>query len=216
VIFNLLLLVAAFLLGSVPFGLLMARAFHVNDLQAKGSGNIGATNVSRVVGFWPAGALTFLLDVLKGAVPVLVMSLPATQRWWTAWLDSLGHPGVEITENVIWAVGLAAILGHCFSPWVRFKGGKGVATGFGVIVVLTPWAGLAGILAFAFAFLKTRTASLASITGLVTVAIVHLTIHDHHAYGSNLWIGAAMLFLILARHESNLDGLLRGQERAFK
>ena len=211
----LILFAAAFLLGSVPFGLLMARAFSVGDLQAKGSGNIGASNVSRVVGFWPAGALTFLLDVLKGAVPALVVSLPAMQQWWTGWWEGFGRSGVEITDNVIWAVGFCAILGHCFSPWVRFKGGKGVATGFGVILVLSPWAGIAGIVAFAFTFLKFKTASLASIAGLLMVAVVHLVIHDHRTYGSNLWIGAAILFLILIRHEANLDGLLEGRERSF-
>jgi glycerol-3-phosphate acyltransferase PlsY len=212
---NLLLYLASFLLGSIPFGLLMARTFNVKDLQNKGSGNIGATNVSRVAGFWPAGALTFLLDVLKGSLPVVILSLPAVQGWWSGWWESLGHPGIEISENTIWLAGFSAVLGHCFSPWVRFKGGKGVATGFGAILILSPWAGLAGILAFAFTFLKTRIGSLSSITGLIVVAVAHLVIHDHHAYGSNLWIGAAILFLILVRHESNLDSLLAGQERSF-
>src|SRR3954453_1577050 len=105
---SLVLYLAAFLLGSVPFGILVAKAFDVKDLQSKGSGNIGATNVSRVVGFWPAGALTFLLDVLKGVIPVFVVSLPAMQGWWSDWWQGMGHPGierVEITENTIWLVG---------------------------------------------------------------------------------------------------------------
>lgn len=212
---SLILFALAFLLGSIPFGLLMARAFRVNDLQSRGSGNIGATNVSRVVGFWPAGALTFLLDVLKGFLPVLIVSLPAVQNGWSTWWEGMGHPGVEINDMVIWLVGLFAVLGHCFSPWVRFKGGKGVATGFGAILMLSPWAGLAGIVVFAFTFLKTKTGSLSSISGLITVAITHLVIHDHHSYGAYTWVGAAILFLILIRHESNLDGLLHGQERSF-
>lgn len=214
-IMNLILFAVAFLLGSIPFGILMARAFHVTNLQSQGSGNIGATNVSRVVGFWPAGALTFLLDVLKGFVPVLICSLAVVQSWWSGWWEGMGHPGAEITESVIWLVGLSAVLGHCFSPWVRFKGGKGVATGFGVILMLSPWAGLAGIVAFLFCFLKTKTGSLSSITGLLTVAVTHLVIHDHHSYGSYTWVGAAILFLIMVRHESNLNGLLSGQERKF-
>lgn len=193
----------------------MARAFRVNDLQSKGSGNIGATNVSRVVGFWPAGALTFLLDVMKGFIPVLVVSLPSVQSWWSGWWDGMGRAGVEITDNTIWLVGLFAVLGHCFSPWVRFKGGKGVATGFGTILMLSPWAGLAGIVAFLFCFMKTKLGSLSSITGVITVAVAHLVIHDHHAYGSYTWIGAAILFLILVRHESNIDSLLVGRERSF-
>jgi glycerol-3-phosphate acyltransferase PlsY len=212
---NLLLFLAVFLLGSVPFGLLMARAFSVGDLQKRGSGNIGATNVSRVIGFWPAGALTFVLDMLKGAVPVFLVTFPSTQAWWTSWWEGLGHPGVEITTNVIWMVGLSAILGHCFSPWVKFKGGKGVATGFGVILILSPWAALGGILMFAFTFFKTKMGSLASISGLGAVAMVYLVMHDHHDYGSYNWIGVAILFLILIRHEPNLDRLLQGQESSF-
>jgi glycerol-3-phosphate acyltransferase PlsY len=202
---NLVLFLIAFLLGSVPFGLLMARAFRVHDLRSQGSGNIGATNVSRVVGFWPAGALTFLLDVLKGFLPVLLVSLPAVQGSWN----------LEISEMTIWLVGLFAVLGHCFSPWVRFKGGKGVATGFGVILVLSPWAALGGIVAFAFTFLKTKTGSLASIAGLVMTVITHLVLHDRQSLGAYTWVGAAIIFVILMRHESNLDSLLQGQERSF-
>jgi glycerol-3-phosphate acyltransferase PlsY len=212
---NLILFVAAFLLGSIPFGLIMARAFDVKDLQARGSGNIGATNVSRVLGFWPAGALTFLLDVVKGSLPVLLLSLPGIQSAWTSWWDGMGHPGMEITDNVIWFTGFCAVLGHCFSPWVRFKGGKGVATGFGVILILTPFAALGGILGFGFTFLKTKLGSLASIVGLSTAAIVHLVLRDHGPYKPHLWIGAGLLFLILVRHESNIDSLLEGRERSF-
>lgn len=211
----LILLIASFLIGSIPFGILIARAFKVQDLQARGSGNIGATNVSRVVGFWPAGALTFLLDVLKGVLPVLLVSLPTIQSAWTDWWQGMGRSGVEISDTTIWLVGLAAILGHCFSPWVRFKGGKGVATGFGVIMALSPWAGLGGIATFAFIFFKTKTSSLSSISGLFAVAFVHLVIHDHHSYGANLVILFAILFLILVRHEANLDSLLAGKEHSF-
>jgi glycerol-3-phosphate acyltransferase PlsY len=212
---NAILFAVSFLLGSIPFGLLMARAFRVGDLQSRGSGNIGATNVSRVVGFWPAGALTFLLDVLKGLLPTLLVSLAPVQSVWTAWWERMGHPGVEISESVVWLVAFFAVLGHCFSPWVGFKGGKGVATGFGVILVLSPWAAAAGILMFAFTFLKTKTGSLSSLLGLLTVALTYVVIHDRQAYGAYTWVGAAILFLILVRHESNLDGLLQGQERKF-
>ena len=213
---NALLGLAAFLLGSVPFGLLMARAFDVKDLRVRGSGNIGATNVSRVVGFWPAGALTFLLDVVKGMLPVFVVSLPAFQSAWTGWWQNMGYSGVQVSETVIWATAFCAVAGHCFSPWVRFKGGKGVATGFGAILILSPWAALAGILAFAFTFLKTKVGSLSSVTGLLTVAVVYLVIRDHHSYGSYVWIGALLLFLILVRHESNIDSILDGRERSFR
>ena len=93
----LVIYLAAFLLGSIPFGILMAHAFtDVKDLQSRGSGNIGATNVSRVAGFWPAGFLTFVFDFLKGVVPVFVVSLPAFQNWYlglfqSSWGNRRGH-----------------------------------------------------------------------------------------------------------------------------
>ena len=136
--------VIAFLMGSIPFGLLVARIFKVKDLTSQGSGNIGATNVSRVLGFWPAGALTFALDLLKGILPVLALLPMGSQIW----LGTFGLPETDFSATAIWSAGLFAVLGHCYSPWLHFKGGKGVATGFGVLVVLSPLAGLAGILAF--------------------------------------------------------------------
>jgi glycerol-3-phosphate acyltransferase PlsY len=210
-----LLFLAAFLSGSIPFGILMARAFNVKDLQSKGSGNIGATNVARVAGFWPAGFLTFLLDFLKGAVVVAVVSLPAFQNWWqNTWSQQALYNG-EIGINTIWMVGFCAVSGHCFSPWVKFKGGKGVATGLGVIAILTPIAALVGILSFAFCFFKTKLGSLSSIVGLIATAVAYLVQKSSQDYGAYLWIGAAMIALILIRHESNIDALLSGSERKF-
>lgn len=209
--FRLILFALAFLLGSIPFGLLVARAFVGGDIRAQGSGNIGATNVARVAGFWPAGVLTFLLDVLKGMAVPMILSFPMIQTGWLATTSG----GMEINSELEWLAGLCAVLGHCFSPWVKFKGGKGVATGFGVILVMTPAAAVCGALAFAFAFFKTRVGSLSSITGLLVAFVAHLVIHDHSSYGPDLLIFAVMAFLILIRHEANLDRLLKGKERSF-
>jgi acyl phosphate:glycerol-3-phosphate acyltransferase len=203
---------SAFLLGSIPFGILMAHAFtDIKDLQARGSGNIGATNVSRVAGFWPAGFLTFLFDFLKGAIPVFVVSLAAFQSWYLGLFQS----SREIGLSAIWFTGLCAILGHCFSPWVKFKGGKGVATGLGVIAILAPIAAGVGVAAFAFCFFKTKLGSLSSIVALTVAAIADLVIMPAGTYASYLWIGAVIIFLILFRHESNMDSLLEGNERKF-
>jgi glycerol-3-phosphate acyltransferase PlsY len=211
----LLLFLAAFLMGSIPFGILMARAFNVKDLQSQGSGNIGATNVARVAGFWPAGFLTFFFDFLKGAISVLVVSLPVFQSWWqTIWSQQTSYSG-QIGVNTIWMVGFCAVLGHCFSPWVKFKGGKGVATGLGVIAVLTPIAAVMGVLGFAFCFFKTKLGSLSSIAGLIATAIAYLVETPSQQYGAYLWIGAALIALIVIRHESNIDALLTGSERKF-
>jgi acyl phosphate:glycerol-3-phosphate acyltransferase len=208
----LVIFLAAFLLGSIPFGILMAHAFtDVKDLQARGSGNIGATNVSRVAGFWPAGFLTFLFDFLKGVLPVFVVSLAAFQTWYLGLFQTSG----EISLSVIWLAGFCTVLGHCFSPWVKFKGGKGVATGLGVLAVLAPIAAAVGVVSFVFCFLKTKTGSLSSIVGLMMAAATDLVIKAPGTYGAHLWIGAALIFLILFRHESNMDSLLEGKERKF-
>ena len=201
-------LVASFLLGSLPMGIWVARAFHVRDIRTLGSGNIGATNVSRVVGFWPAGFLTFLLDVFKGAFfPLLLGPLG----------NALLAPALELepgffSNGVIWASGLMAVLGHCYSPWLRFNGGKGVATGFGVALVLSPISAAFGLLAFGITFLETKTGSLSSIAGLLFVLISHLVFHSLEPY---LWFGALMVAVIIIRHESNLDAILEGKERSF-
>lgn len=202
-------LAIAFLLGSIPFGMIVARLFHVKDLSREGSGNIGATNVTRVLGFWPAGALTFGLDVLKGALPVLLAG-PVGSKLWTI---ALGMDGFEFDESLVWGMGLAAVLGHCFSPWLYFKGGKGVATGFGALLVLSPVAALFGIIGFAMTFLTRRLGSLASLTGLVVAAVVHLVIHEPGTY---LWVGAGILFVIIQRHSKNIEALLSDQEYQFK
>lgn len=184
----------SFLLGSIPFGLWIARAFHRGDIRSAGSGNFGATNVSRVAGLWPAGVITFALDLLKGLVPVAVVA--HVQPGWPAW-----------------AAGFFAVLGHCYTPWLRFKGGKGVSTSFGVFLVLSPYAALAGIGIFAAFFAYSRIASLSSIAGICAAAALHLVFYPA---GTMVVPLLAIAFLVLIRHESNLDALLQGRERTFE
>lgn len=187
------LLAAAFFIGSIPFGLWIARLFQKGDLRTQGSGNIGATNVSRVAGFWPAGFLTFLFDMLKGFVPAALVAH-----------SDLGKEA--------WAVGAFAVLGHCYSPWLRLKGGKGVSTSFGVFLALSPWAAFAGFTAFAAFFAYSRIGSLASISGILAAAGMHLVLYPADR---NLWFLLAIVFIVLIRHESNIDALLHGRERVF-
>jgi len=103
----------SFLFGSIPFGMFIARSFGVGDIRAEGSGNIGATNVARVAGFWPAGFLTLFLDVLKG----LLVIVPVKLNW-------LGLDHFQPSQELLWSIGLAAVIGHCFTPWLKFQGGK--------------------------------------------------------------------------------------------
>jgi len=197
-----------FLLGSMPFGLIVAKFFDVRDLTSQGSGNIGATNVTRVLGFWPAGAITFLLDFLKGALPVLVLASGVLSQIGPVAAEFSSTPGL----NEIWLTGLVAVLGHCYSPWLNFRGGKGVATGFGALVVLSPWAALAGLVAFTLTFINRRMGSIASLLGVGTAAVVHLATHS---LGPHLLAGGAMIAVIVIRHESNIDALLQDRENQF-
>jgi glycerol-3-phosphate acyltransferase PlsY len=197
----------SYLLGSVPFGLLIART-HGKDLRAVGSGNIGATNVSRALGKkW--AIVCFVLDVLKGLIPMLVtarfITLPPTSRHLTLWL----------------AVGCAAILGHIFPVYLKFKGGKGVATSLGVLLGLWPYYTICGLAAFAvwiIVVLIWRYVSLASISAAIafptcltaSVAIVP----DWHF--STLWplfiVAVVMPVLVILRHRVNIRRLIEGTE----
>jgi glycerol-3-phosphate acyltransferase PlsY len=209
--FHFAILVATFLIGSIPFGLIIARAFKVRDLTERGSGNIGATNVSRVIGFWPAGFLTLLLDVVKGAAPVaLVAYSGVTEMVGTAM--QIPESAIQVTPLFQWSVGLFAVLGHCFSPWLHFKGGKGVATGIGVLAVLSPLSALMGIVGFLCAFMLTRVGSMGSLTGLIFASATYLVMNP---VGTQTWAGATMIFVILVRHESNMDAMLENRENKF-
>lgn len=176
------------LAGSTPFGVLIARLRGV-DIQQRGSGNIGATNVARVMGKG-AGVIVLLLDAGKGAGPVL----------------AAGHQGGSPT--VLAATGVAAVLGHCFSPWLRFHGGKGVATALGVFLVLLTHQALIAMGVFIAVIALTRVPALGSLAGTFAVAILAVAgicAPVPHAYA----IAAALLaVLIVFTHRSNLRGLM--------
>ena len=194
-----LLLVAAYLLGSIPFGLLFARLFGVGDVRKSGSGNIGAANVTRVAGPLP-GILTLVLDMGKGAFVV----------WLTAHYAS--H-----SATAMMLAGLAALLGHCFSVWLHLKGGKGVATSFGVFAVLCPLAATAAALVFVLVLVFWRFVSLASISAAAaTPLLVYFLWAPHHA--PPLVISFGTLFasgLIIYKHDANLQRLVEGTEPRF-
>ncbi len=196
---------AAFAVGSIPFGLIVAKIFKIENLRGRGSGNIGATNVTRVGGFWPAGFLTLFFDTLKGAATVALAGSP--------YLSTFIPEIHELSQASLWATGLFTVAGHCYSPWLKFRGGKGVATGLGVILVLSPFAAAAGLLGFLYAFLTSRVGSLASISGLTLASAAHLVLYPIEPY---LWLAGLMVLIILFRHESNLDALLEGRENRFR
>ena len=182
---------ASYLCGSIPFGLLIARGLAGKDVRAVGSGNIGATNVARAAGR-TAAIFTFVLDALKGFAPVW---LAAT----TPGAPPMLAPGCAF----------AAVVGHCFPPWLRFRGGKGVATGLGGALALAPWAALAGAAAWLILFALLRISSVGSLAGLaVALGVAALTASRYAVYGL-----LATAALIVLRHRANLRRLLDRQER---
>ncbi|HUT59753.1 MAG TPA: glycerol-3-phosphate 1-O-acyltransferase PlsY [Phycisphaerae bacterium] len=197
---------AAYVIGSTPFGAIIARA-HGVDLRAAGSGNVGATNVGRVVGrAW--GYLCFALDLLKGLGPVLAA--------WVLLRSQAGFP--TLVHQASWlAVGCGAILGHVFSFWLRFRGGKGVATALGVVLGVFPYFTYVGLCAFGLWIAVTLVSRYVSL-GSVVAAISFLPLFAAFNWGSlgALWpMGAfavAMVAMIVARHRGNIRRLLAGTE----
>ena len=187
--------VAAYLLGAVPFGWLLARGLRGVDLREVGSGNIGATNAMRVLGR-PMGLVAFALDVAKGALPVLFLAPMA-----------VGPTDLELARLLC---GAAAVVGHCFPVYLRFRGGKGVATGTGAILAIEPRVLLAGGLAWGATLLVSRFVSLASmVMGLTFVAAAAWLRPGDGPF----IVGCALLAsLILVRHRANVGRILRGEE----
>ena len=201
---------AAYLLGSIPTGYLLMRFIRKQDIRTIGSGNIGATNVLRS-GAKGLGAATFLLDMLKGCAAVLFGS--AT---WMLLTDHLHIAATSIPMRDFQAIAaVCAVLGHMFPIWLHFKGGKGVATGFGVFLVAAPLAALAAIGVFAAILAITRYVSLASILGALSFPIFAWYIVSGEKPA--LYIAAQFIvaFLIIAKHHQNVRRLLSGTEHRF-
>ncbi len=188
---HLLLIAAAFVLGSIPFGIITAKVKGI-DLKKVGSGNIGATNVLRSLGKWPA-ILTLLGDVLKGTLAVAMGK----------------YAGVDpIFEGLI---GLSAITGHNFSLFLGFRGGKGVATSIGVLLLYTPYAALLTVLIWSAVVLITKYSSLGAIISftLLPLSVLLLDSHDRIRVIMSLLIA---LFIVI-RHQENIRRLIKGTER---
>lgn len=196
---GMLLVACAYLLGSIPFGLLVAKVFGAGDVRRSGSGNIGATNVARTAGTF-AGVLTLLLDAAKGALPV-----------WAA--------ARYTQENALWMMlaGFAALLGHCFPVWLKFKGGKGVATAAGIFAVLSPAALLGAVILFLLVAMFWKYISLASISAAAAMPLlIYFLWALHHAPPHAITFGTlAIAILIAFKHDGNIQRLVEGTEPRF-
>jgi len=182
----------AFLLGSIPFGLVVAKTIKGIDPRKAGSGNIGSTNVARLCG-WPCGLLTLFCDIMKGTLPVLlaVYLLPE-----------------QFQQSL---VALAAVLGHIKSPFLGFKGGKGVATTIGALIPLAFLPLLCAVACFFVVVFLTRYVSLSSMTMSVALVVFYAVF----GYWQLLPLGVVLAAMIIWAHRSNIGRLLRGEESKF-
>jgi len=202
---------ASFLCGSIPFALLLGRAKGV-DIRTVGSGNIGATNLGRSLGRrW--GVACFVLDASKGALPVAVFGL-----WRGIWGVDLADASAPATIQWL-AVAVAAILGHVFSPWVGFKGGKGVATGFGTLVAIWPlltWPLFGALLAWTILLAASRLMAVASVVAALVppaVLLIQWLQFDRPAAATPLLVAtSAIALLVVVRHRGNFARILAGTE----
>jgi glycerol-3-phosphate acyltransferase PlsY len=196
----------AFLLGGIPFGYLVGRLVLGDDIRSYGSGNIGATNVWRVLG-WKCGVSVLLLDALKGLLPTAMSEV------------TLRSTGCVPPDWLMVAAGLSAIVGHMFPVWLRFRGGKGVATALGVVLVISPKSSGFALLAFLLAMVASRMVSLSSILAALAYAASHLWLRGQSAWTAQ-GLPATLFALIVPamiiwRHRGNIRRILNGTESRF-
>jgi len=203
------LAISAYLIGSIPFSFLVVRMLAGSDIRELGSRNVGATNVARNVGKLP-GAIALILDVAKGYAAV------AVAKWIVSRPDWPLQPGADASplhSRAFWIAlaGLIAVLAHMFPIWLRFHGGKGVATATGAFLAIDPIAVAAGILVFLIVILSTRFVSLASMVGAASIPIFlrFLT----HAPFWTLVVSIVIAMLIIVKHHANIARLTQGSER---
>jgi len=194
---NVQFFIAAYLIGGIPFGLLLAKQFAGVDVKASGSGSIGATNVLRVVKESnPALAkklsiATLALDALKG---VAVLSVAYF---------------MGMSESTLWAVAVLAVVGHCFSPYLGLEGGKGIATGMGVMMFMLPYETLIALLVWAVLAKTLRISSISSLTGVMALLISSFYIHPEMAHAPVVFI----VFILYYKHIPNIIRLFKGEEK---
>ncbi len=195
--------VAAYFLGSIPVGYLLVRIFRRQDIRSVGSGNIGATNVLRTGGMG-LGAATFLLDVLKGSAAV----------WLGGALGAWLMPAIPLRKAEALAA-LFAVLGHMFTCWLHFRGGKGVATGFGVFLAASPWAALAAFGVFALVLALSRYVSVGSIAAALSFMVFAWFFPPGPNPPIFYAVECAIALLIVVKHHTNIRRLFNGTEARF-
>ena len=198
---NIISYIVAYLLGGIPFGLIFARIFGGVDIQKEGSGSIGATNVLRVLKQTnpkiakKVAVLTVVFDALKGMLPILIAKF------------------LGISPSVLWAMAVLSVIGHCYSPFLKFEGGKGIATGAGVLAIFLPLEIVIALLIWFIVGKILKISSLASLAALVgfiiSCLIIHPQIPDINSYAPIFIIA----FFVVYKHIPNIKRLFNGQEK---
>ena len=215
----------SYLSGSIPFGFILVRLVRGEDIRKSGSGNIGATNVSRKS---PAlGILTLILDALKGLVPVLLARTWALHHFQTSLAIAglpdqasmskmMAHSALQRTYVLASLAAFTAIVGHIYPIWLKFRGGKGVATGLGAWITLAPHGVLAMVMIFGVTVALFRYISLGSITAAAMFPLAAWFLRDYHHTPAMIWLMAASSALIIVKHQKNIRRLLSGTESKFR
>lgn len=194
---NIQFYIAAYLIGGIPFGLLLAKKFAGVDVKASGSGSIGATNVLRVVKEQnpslakKLGIATLVLDALKGVAVLTVAYF------------------IGLDNSVLWAIAVLAVLGHCFSPYLSFEGGKGIATGMGVMMFMLPIETTIALVVWAVMAKTVRISSVSSLTGVLALLISSFFIHPQMAHAPVVFI----VFILFYKHIPNIIRVIKGEEK---
>lgn len=197
--------VLAFLIGGIPFGYLLGRLLLKDDIRKHGSGNIGATNVARIFG-WKWGFTVLFLDALKGLLPTL-----ATQRYLQE------HSSEEVMKLGAILAGICCIVGHIYPIWLKLRGGKGVATALGVILVIAPLASAVALVTFLIVVGLTRIVGLASIVSVISFTVAQIILMGANAIVFEqlpmTLFSTLVPALIVWKHRSNIARMLRGDEK---
>lgn len=194
---NVQFFIAAYLIGGIPFGLLLAKKFAGVDVKASGSGSIGATNVLRVVKEHnPAlakklGIATLALDAIKGVVVLTVAYF------------------LGLSEATLWAIAVLAVIGHCFSPYLNFEGGKGIATGMGVMMFMLPVETLIALVVWGVLAKTLKISSVSSLTGVAALLVSSFYIHPEMAHAPVVFI----VFILYYKHIPNIIRVFKGEEK---
>jgi acyl phosphate:glycerol-3-phosphate acyltransferase len=205
-----LVAVIAYILGSIPFGYLLLKVFRNQDVRTIGSGNIGATNVARSGGKG-LGIATLILDALKGFLAVAISQFTPQMNHFA----SPGYPQAANPAILAALAALCAILGHMFPVWLKFRGGKGVATGVGVFLALAPRAVLVVLVIFAIVVAVSRYVSLGSIVASALFPIFFLVMYRANATAPTLLLVCGVAALIIWKHRDNIRRLTSGTEHRF-